>query len=160
MVRCQHTLPQKRDVLDILFLCVVGTFWHYLYGVSGNTYVLGLIAPVNESLWEHGKLGLGATMILLVVDVVRHHQHGDPIPFVSRALGLIVMNTFIIVAFLLYTSVLSHNILVIDVILYYASCYIAVVVHKYLANRGYNSLRTVGILLWVFIVTLYAIVTP
>lgn len=153
-------LPHKRDVLDVVVLCVVGTLWHFLFGVTGNTYLFGLVAPVNESLWEHGKLGLGATLMLLVVDGIRLHKLGGRLPLVSRAAGLIVMNTFIIVIFLIYTWILSTNILALDIFLYYTACYVAVMVHRYASDRGCNSHRMVGILLWVAILSLYAIVTP
>lgn len=158
--RCQHIIPHKGDVLDVVFLSVVGTLWHYLYGITNNTYLFGLIAPVNESLWEHGKLGLGATLALLVVDSIRFHKRRKSMPLVSRALGMITMNTFIILVFLLYTSVLTRNVLALDILLYYSACYVAVMIHRFTADRGYNSYRTVGILLWMVIITLYAIATP
>lgn len=39
-----------------LFLCVVGTLLHFLFPWSGGSWLAALIAPVNESIWEHLKL--------------------------------------------------------------------------------------------------------
>ena len=39
-----------------LFLSVVGTLLHFLFDWSGGSWAAALIAPVNESIWEHLKL--------------------------------------------------------------------------------------------------------
>lgn len=50
----KHT---KRDIIiGILFVLVTGTLSHFLYDWSGRLPVVGLFAPVNESVWEHMKL--------------------------------------------------------------------------------------------------------
>ncbi len=40
--------------LGILF--VLGTLNHFLYAWSGRNALVGAFVPVNESVWEHGKL--------------------------------------------------------------------------------------------------------
>ena len=39
-----------------LFLSVMGTLLHFLFDWSGGSWAAALIAPVNESVWEHLKL--------------------------------------------------------------------------------------------------------
>ncbi len=41
---------------EILFVIVLGTLMHFMYNWSGKHPFAGLIAPVNESVWEHMKL--------------------------------------------------------------------------------------------------------
>ena len=40
------------------FLFLVGGLWHMLYEFTGKSYLIGLIAAVNESIWEHSKMVL------------------------------------------------------------------------------------------------------
>ena len=40
----------------ILAVVLLGTLWHFAYAISGDAYFVGLIAPVNESVWEHLKI--------------------------------------------------------------------------------------------------------
>lgn len=44
----------------IIIACVVsillGVFMHFAFNLSGNNTLVGLITPVNESVWEHLKL--------------------------------------------------------------------------------------------------------
>lgn len=36
----------------------IGTLFHFLYELLGGSRQRGILAPVNESVWEHGKLVL------------------------------------------------------------------------------------------------------
>lgn len=48
--------PEKWIILGIPALFFIGAFFHFLYDLLGQFPVVGLIAPVNESVWEHLKL--------------------------------------------------------------------------------------------------------
>lgn len=42
--------------VGFVLVAVVGTLWHFVYDLSGGSWLVGLVAPVNESVWEHTKL--------------------------------------------------------------------------------------------------------
>lgn len=50
------TAPEKWIVLGIPTLFAVGSVMHFIYDISGRNPVSGLIAPANESVWEHAKM--------------------------------------------------------------------------------------------------------
>lgn len=39
-----------------IILFFVGTLWHFLFNLSGHFPLIGAFTPVNESIWEHGKI--------------------------------------------------------------------------------------------------------
>lgn len=43
-------------LLGIPFISMVGSIMHFIYDWSGKLVLVGIIAPVNESVWEHLKL--------------------------------------------------------------------------------------------------------
>lgn len=47
----------------IIFIVVLGSLLHFVYGLSGYWHPIGIIAAVNESVWEHLKLGFWPTVI-------------------------------------------------------------------------------------------------
>ena len=47
---------RRRDIPYILITITVGVFAHSIYEFSGKNPITGLIAPVNESVWEHLKI--------------------------------------------------------------------------------------------------------
>ena len=52
----------KKEVLKkftlggILWTLVIGTLSHFFYQWSGENFLIGLLSPVNETVWEHLKL--------------------------------------------------------------------------------------------------------
>ena len=58
MTKPPLTRPEKWMVLGIPALFLLGSLWHFLYPLLGSHPLIALIAPVNESVWEHGKLAL------------------------------------------------------------------------------------------------------
>lgn len=49
-------------------IVILGTFFHFFYDWSNHTVLLGAIFPVNESVWEHLKLGHWAVIAIAVVE--------------------------------------------------------------------------------------------
>ena len=47
---------KRYTLAGIFFVSVIGTLSHFLYQLSGNSFLVGLFAPVGESTWEHIKL--------------------------------------------------------------------------------------------------------
>jgi hypothetical protein len=54
---------KKYVYLGILFISLLGSLIHFLYDLSGKSLLVGLIAPINESVWEHLKLPLVPTLL-------------------------------------------------------------------------------------------------
>ncbi|WP_127837283.1 DUF6512 family protein [Clostridium prolinivorans] len=49
---------EKWIIKGVPAIFLIGTFMHFLYDLSGKNIIVGLIAAVNESVWEHLKLVL------------------------------------------------------------------------------------------------------
>lgn len=43
----------RYEIYGILFTAAAGTLLHFVYEWSGSAVIVGLFAPVNESVWEH-----------------------------------------------------------------------------------------------------------
>lgn len=51
------TLTYKRVIIIFCLLSIMlGIFLHFAYDLSNENILVGLISPVNESIWEHLKL--------------------------------------------------------------------------------------------------------
>ncbi|HVB45893.1 MAG TPA: DUF6512 family protein [Streptosporangiaceae bacterium] len=53
-----------------LMIVVAGTLLHFVYAWSGRTLAVGLLSPVNESVWEHTKLLVIPVLAVGVVEAV------------------------------------------------------------------------------------------
>lgn len=52
----QFSKLKKWIILGIPVLFIIGSIMHFIYDLSGQMTVIGIFAPVNESVWEHLKM--------------------------------------------------------------------------------------------------------
>jgi hypothetical protein len=66
------TLNRKKilawEMSGILFIFLFGTLLHFLFELSGGLRFVALIAAVNESVWEHLKIGFWPAFFLAVAE--------------------------------------------------------------------------------------------
>lgn len=84
--------------LGSLFIIVVGFLLHYLYDWSGRSNLVAILAPVNESVWEHLKLGTWATVLLIVLEypALRKSTNGY---FIAKLASILTLNLLILTIF-------------------------------------------------------------
>lgn len=58
------------EIVGALFVCVVGTLLHFLYGLSGESRIVAAFANVNESTWEHMKIFFVPYFVFTMVQFV------------------------------------------------------------------------------------------
>jgi hypothetical protein len=87
--------------------------WHFIYGLLPNALV-ALIAPVNESPWEHLKLVFVPAIIWYVI---LYFIVGRKFPnfIFSHAVALLVMPVYMLLSYYTYHSFLEET-LVVDII--------------------------------------------
>lgn len=142
---------------DFWILFFAGWIWHMIYAVTGFNDVIGLIAPVNESVWEHLKLGYGATLVLMVQDSWRTLRRTRQSSVLGRAVGIVVMNIAIVVGFYSYEAVVGSSLIVVDIALYGVACWIAALLHDRIAQRHPSAfMESLGVLLLVIIAFVFA----
>ena len=56
------------EIVGVFVIFALGVLWHSLYNLSNENIIVGLIAPINESIWEHWKLGLYPILIYSIVE--------------------------------------------------------------------------------------------
>jgi hypothetical protein len=58
----------KWELLGILIVFVLGALLHFVFEWSGNSPVVGAIASVNESVWEHFKQGFWPMFLFALIE--------------------------------------------------------------------------------------------
>lgn len=57
-----------------VLIVVTGTLLHFVYSWSGQRRVVGLVSPVNESVWEHTKLVVVPVLLLGGMELLLIHD--------------------------------------------------------------------------------------
>ena len=126
-----HTKLRWYMAFGIFFTLVAGFLMHYLYEWSGNSFLVGLIAPVNESTWEHMKLIFFPMLVYSIFSVYKLH---NCYPGISTGLSIgLLLGTFLIpVLFYTYTGILGFHMLWMDITVFVLSVLVAFIVAYYL----------------------------
>ena len=53
----------KFEIINTTFIIIFGFLSHYLYDLFDQNLIVGIISPINESVWEHLKLVFFPTLI-------------------------------------------------------------------------------------------------
>lgn len=107
-------------VIGVLFVLITGTLAHFLYDWSGDNALVGLLTPVNESVWEHMKL-LFFPMFLYASFMVLRLQREHPCLLSALCFGLVAGTLLIPVLFYAYTGLLGRDFFVLDIGTFIAS---------------------------------------
>jgi hypothetical protein len=137
------------ELEGVVFLFLAGSLFHFLYGLSGRMKAIGLIAPVNESVWEHLKMVLWPSIIYSLFQYKLLYEHVNNFWTAKTAAICIAMLTIVLV-FYLYTAFTGRSILIIDISLFAAS----IIIGQLVSSRIMTSTAlpdTVGKLSLVFL---------
>ena len=114
-------------IIGALFTIVVGSIAHFLYDLSGNNVLIGLITPVNESIWEHMKLVFFPMLIYtLLISYKIKNQY--PSSIAALCIGNIIGTILVPILFYLYIAIIGKDLLPLDLICFIASIVIGFIV--------------------------------
>lgn len=126
------------SIAGIFIVFMLSGGWHFLYSDLLKSGVTAIIAPVNESPWEHAKLFFIPALIWYVI---LYFIVGRKFPnfIFSHAVSLIVMPLLMLLSFYAYQIFIPEN-LIIDIIL----TFIVVAVGQLLAYKLTTSKRNLS----------------
>lgn len=111
-------------IIGIFFVLITGSLAHFLYGWSGNNYIVGLFTPVSESIWEHMKL---IFFPMAVYSCIMFFPCRNTYPCIasSLCLGNLTGTLLIPVFFYTYSSILGRDVFILDIVTFLLSTLIA-----------------------------------
>jgi hypothetical protein len=113
-------------------IILLGVLFHYIYAWSGRCTIAAIFFPVNESVWEHLKLGLWAIIVFSLFEF--HPLRGSVHNYcLAKAAAVIAVTLTILVIFYTYTAVTHHSILFLDIL----SFVLGVLLAQWLGYRIY-----------------------
>lgn len=111
----------------IVAIIILGFLLHFIYAWTGNSTIVGLFAPVNESVWEHFKLGYWSVILFSIVEYPKINYKINNY-FFAKLIGILALELTIVIIFYSYTFIMGRDIFWIDISTYI----IAAIVCQYL----------------------------
>ncbi len=120
-------------------MTITGSALHFVYGWSGQNMFVGLLSPVNESIWEHAKLVflpplLWYFFVALSVRRGRSYELAG-----ASAVVLWFMPLFQITFYYAYAAIAHGNLFVMDIIDFMLAVVLGQILFYQLATRLHCS---------------------
>lgn len=118
------------ELVGVVFIIIFGSILHFTFEWSGSNAVVGVFSAVNESVWEHLKLGFWPAIVFALIEFKYLKKEPNNFLF-AKTIGIYLIPIIIMVIFYSYTTVLGESILVIDIL----SFVIAVIVGQLVSYK-------------------------
>jgi hypothetical protein len=128
--------------IGIGFVLIFGTLAHFIYEWTGNNFIVGLFAPVNESTWEHMKL-VFFPMIIYAAFMEKLLFIDYPRILPSLCIGLLSGTLLVAILYYTYSGILGFNVFILDLAVFIISVFAAFWISYRLAisNKYANLIR-------------------
>jgi len=118
------------ELVGIFFIIIFGSVLHFTFEWSGHQAVVGVFSAVNESVWEHFKLGFWPAVVFALIEFKYLKKSTNNFLF-AKTVGIYLIPLIIMVLFYSYTAILGESLLVIDILTFI----IAVIVGQLVSYR-------------------------
>ena len=149
---------RRWEITGIVFIVIAGGALHFVFDLSGGWRPLAVVAAVNESVWEHLKLGFWPALIYFFIEY-RFIMKSKNIMF-AKASGILLIPVTITVLFYLYTGFIE-DMLAIDLIIFVLAVVIGQLVsYRILVLRALPSwLNKLGMIILILLVVAFSTLT-
>ena len=115
MSKSEEALIFGYELAGIVFIVMIGSLLHFTFEFSGNHPVVGVFSAVNESVWEHLKLGFWSALVWVFIEYKSIKKRTNNF-FFAKSAGIYLIPIVIPILFYSYTFVLGESVLVIDIL--------------------------------------------
>ena len=126
---------RRWEVAGLFFVLIWGNLFHFVFDWSGENELLGAIAAVNESTWEHMKLMIVPWVLWSVVEALALRRCRIHV-LAPRAAALLVGTLFIPVAYYTYVGISGANVAIINIIIFQLAVLLAFFLSWRLLDKG------------------------
>jgi len=130
MVNFEKKAVLLYETAGILFIILFGSMLHFTFEWSGNQPIIGIFSAVNESVWEHLKLGFWPTLLYAIIEYSLINKKTKNF-FPAKTVATYSIIAVIPAIFYSYTTITGESIFVIDIL----SFILAVVIGQLLSYR-------------------------
>ncbi|QUH27093.1 DUF6512 family protein [Serpentinicella alkaliphila] len=103
------------EIAGIFIIFIMSFLLHELYDMTGQNIIVGVFAPINESIWEHMKMGFFAVIFYSMIEYYFIRGISNNF-FLAKGILVILLPAMIAIGHIVYTTILGRHIVLIDII--------------------------------------------
>lgn len=151
---------KKIKIIGIFISFIISVILHFIYGLFPNT-IISVIAPVNESIWEHMKLIITSTLFFSIPEYFMYRK--KDIPFNNFILSYAISNLLGIILYLLIyiplNDIFGHKIYIAISLLFLIFILVQIISYYIMNYKKINYSNYIGILLIIIIYFIFGYFT-
>jgi hypothetical protein len=124
----------KWELLGIIFVFLIGALLHFVFEWSGDNSIVGAIASVNESVWEHFKQGFWPMCLYAAIEFVFLRKYGGSF-LTAKAVAVYALPVITGIIFYTYTAFTGTEILIVDIMTFL----VAVIIVQLISYKIWTS---------------------
>lgn len=160
MVFRTNEIIRRWHIAGFFWIVIVGSLLHFTYEWSGKSTIVGYFSPVNESLWEHLKLGYFSLTFFILMEfwVLRNKTE---VYFLAKSAGIISMSLLILLVAYMYEIITKGSNMYFHIGLFVVGAFlcqlISINIMKLDLNKKFNLY---GFIAYIIMGMLLIILTP
>ncbi len=105
------------ELSGIIFVFLLGALLHFVFEWSSESRIVGLIASVNEGVWEHFKQGFWPMCIYGAIEYKFLRRRINNF-LTAKAVAVYLIPTITGLVFYGYTAIIGKEILIVDILIF------------------------------------------
>jgi len=103
------------ELIGIIFIIILGSLLHFTFEWSGHQPIVGVFSAVNESVWEHFKLGFWPALLYAIIELKPLKKSTNNF-LLAKTVGIYLIPIVIAIIFYSYTAIIGESVLIIDIL--------------------------------------------
>lgn len=137
------------EIAGFFWIVIVGSLLHFTYEWSGESPIVGAFSPVNESVWEHLKLGYFALLFFMIIEYFAIRKYTSSF-FLGKLSGILFMEVFIVVFHYNYKSIFGKHIFILDIFAFIVGSIICQFISRLILTKNISTyINTLSFLLFI-----------
>jgi hypothetical protein len=139
----------KWEIVGVFWMIIVGSLLHFTYEWSNNLTFVGVISSINESVWEHLKLGYWSLIFFSLIEYPAINRYVNSF-LLGKALGIVVLEATIIGVFYSYTAIIKRSILWVDISSYVLGAIFCQWISSSMIKKKFSrTSETIGLIIFI-----------
>lgn len=131
-------LQKNMYIIGFFVISILGTLLHFAYELSKENIIVAIFGAVNESVWEHLKIGIMPMFLWTFIEFITL-KFRRPNLWSSLLVKIITTMAVITISYYIYTSILKIHILWLDISIFYIAILLAQILgYKEIKSKNVN----------------------
>ena len=143
---------KKIKIIGVFISFILAVLLHFVYGLIPNTFI-SIIAPVNESIWEHMKLIVTSSLLFSIFEYIIYKK--KDIAFNNFILSYAISSIVSVIVYLLIyiplNDIFGHKAYIAISLLFLIFIFLQIISYYIMNYRKINHGNDIGILLIIII---------